>query len=126
VVAGGNYGWPGCWGVGQGEGCDGTRSAIALVDPHVSADGLVIYTQAAFPAEYQGNAFVAMWGSYVNPARPRVVRVTLSMVGEEVIGRSEDFVTELGRPLDLAVDPAGALYIADYETESVYRVSYAK
>ncbi|HLF27438.1 MAG TPA: PQQ-dependent sugar dehydrogenase [Anaerolineae bacterium] len=124
IVPGSNYGWPDCWGVGQGSGCDGARAPVAEFDARSSADGLVFYLADQFPPEYRGNAFVALWGSYIVATRPRVMRVQLSLAGDTFAGQVSDFATGLGRPLDLVVGPEGALYIADYEAEAIFRVTY--
>ena len=49
LVDGGNYGWPNCWGNGQGSNCEGTLPPIAEMEQRSSANGLVFYTGGMFP-----------------------------------------------------------------------------
>jgi glucose/arabinose dehydrogenase len=124
IIPGAHYGWPDCWGRGQGSNCENTQPPIAEFDARASADGLVFYYADQFPTEYVGNAFVALFGSYVVDVAPRVVRVQLEPSGDTFTAQISDFVTGIGRPLDLAVGPDGALYIADFETEAIFRVNH--
>lgn len=124
IIPGAHYGWPDCWGRDQGSNCENTQPPIAEFDARASADGIVFYGADQFPPEYSGDAFVALFGSYEVNVRPRVVRVQMQPAGDSFTTQLSDFVTGIGRPLDLAVGPDGALYIADYEAEAIFRVSY--
>lgn len=124
IVSGSHYGWPDCWGRGQGGNCADTRYPIARFDARSSANGIVFYYDDQFPSDYMGDAFIALFGSYVVDVTPRVVRVQMQPRDDTFSTQVSDFVSGLGRPLDLTVGPDGALYIADYEAEAIFRVNY--
>jgi glucose/arabinose dehydrogenase len=104
-----------------------------LFPAHSTALGLVFYDGTQFPAEYRGNAFVALHGSW-DAARPtgyKVVRIAFRK------GRPErgytNFATGFwaggqtppqvwGRPAGLLVDRDGSLLIADDQGRTIWRV----
>ena len=85
---------------------------IALFGKHVSANGLDFNPGGNFPAEYEGDLFVAEFGS--NPgsdfAGHKLVRVRFDESGE--VMAVEDFLS-LPAPLSLAFRPDGTLWIGD-------------
>ena len=97
--------------------------------------GLVFYDAAQFPAEYHGDAFVALHGSW-NAAEPRgymIARVPFE--NGRPAAHYEAFVTGFwldgadrarvfGRPAGLAVAADGSLLIADDVGQVIWRVSY--
>jgi glucose/arabinose dehydrogenase len=113
-----------------------TKSPDVLFEAHSAPLGLVFYEGNQFPAEYRGNAFVALHGSW-NSSRPtgyKVVRIKFQNGRPENV--YEDFLTGfwdgstspaqvLGRPVGLAVARDGSLLIADDTGGVVWRVSYA-
>lgn len=124
IVEGGDYGWPFCWGDGGGANCQGTIPPIAEMEPHSSADGLAFYTGDMFPSEYRNNIFIAMWGSLSGVYGRKVVRIELTKRDDTYDARVSEFALGLNRPLDLVVAPDGALMIADYGANAIYRVFY--
>lgn len=124
IVAGGDYGWPDCWGNAGGSNCRGTIPPIATLQAHSSADGLAFSSGTRFPGEYRHNLFVALFGA--NSGDPtigkRVVRIRLPEAGEEA--QVADFALGFENPLDLAFGPDGSLYVADYGAETIYRISF--
>ncbi|MCC7361959.1 MAG: PQQ-dependent sugar dehydrogenase [Anaerolineales bacterium] len=128
VRAGRDYGWPDCW-TGNTAGLCATREqAVAVFTPHKSANGLAFYHGRQFPAEYFDNAFVAVLGSInLRPADAErgVRRVQLTRQGDTYVGATSLFLDlPDGRPLDVTVGPDGALYVADYINDVVYRIVY--
>ena len=100
-----------------------------LYQAHAAPLGLVFYTGTQFPAEYRGDAFVALHGSWNRsvPVGYKVIRVRLSGTAP----LAEDFATgwlagdrHWGRPVDLAVAPDGALFLSDDGLGAVYRITY--
>jgi glucose/arabinose dehydrogenase len=104
-----------------------------LFQPHSAPLGLAFYTGNQFPAEYQGDEFVALHGSWNREKRTgyMVVRVPLHGQGK-ASGEYEDFLTGFvtadgnvwGRPVGIAVAKDGSLLVSDDGTGSVWRVSY--
>jgi glucose/arabinose dehydrogenase len=112
-----------------------TKTPDVLFESHSAALGLVFYQGTQFPADFKGDAFVALHGSWNrgNPTGYKVVRVHFSK------GRPENAYTDFatgfwdgsskpakvwGRPAGLAVAKDGALLIADDAGKTVWRVSY--
>ena len=123
------YGWPQCWPsmklrkmVGR---CRGVTPPLAYLEPHSSADGIVFYDDDAFPPRFRGDLFVAQWGQY-NERRfgRRVVRVELP-VSRRQRARVSTFATGFEHPLAVAVDPLGALLVADWGRGVIYRIQAA-
>lgn len=148
VQPGGFYGWPYAY-LGQHPDPDyGVKrpdmvaKAIMpdlLFRSHSAPLGLVFYEGSQFPAEYKGDAFVALHGSWNSgmPTGYKVVRVRFK--GGKPVGGYENFVTGFwdgtskpgeparvwGRPAGLTVAKDGSLLIADDGGKVVWRVSYS-
>jgi len=95
-----------------------------LFEAHSSVLDFVFYDGAQFPAEYKGNAFVALKGSW-NRAEPTGYKVVRVLFKERPAGRllrefrhrvlvsGERRAEVWGRPAALAVTRDGALLVAD-------------
>ena len=128
IISGGDYGWPNCWNVQEGADCAGTKTAVAFFEPHSSANGLDFYTGSKFPAEYQNNAFVTIFGTFLTDGvQTGIARVQLTPDGDSYQSSVSWFAQwPDGRPLPLIVGPDGALYVGDYINDAIYRISYGK
>ena len=106
-----------------------------LFQPHSSVLDVVFYDGGQFPAEYRGDAFVALKGSWnrSEPTGYKVVRVRFKDGRPD--GSYENFVTGFwvsgqhraevwGRPAALAVLKDGSLLIADDTGGTIWRVAY--
>jgi glucose/arabinose dehydrogenase len=127
IVQGGNYGFPNCWNAQDQTGCENTIPAVAFFEAHASANGLDFYSGGKFPVEYRGNAFVAIFGSWLKPnVQTGIQRVMLNRQGDTYTGTSSWFVRfpEGVMPLPLLFGPDGALYVGDYINSVIYRISY--
>jgi glucose/arabinose dehydrogenase len=109
-----------------------------LFHAHSAPTGLAFYTGSNFPAEYKGDAFVSLHGSWNsgNPTGYKVVRV--HFVNGKPVNGYENFATGFwngmgnpgepakiwGRPVGLAVAKDGSLLIADDVANVVWRVTY--
>jgi glucose/arabinose dehydrogenase len=144
VQDGGFYGWPFSY-IGQhedprrkGERPDLVAKAIVpdvLVQSHSAPLGMIFYSAGAFPAEYKGDAFVALHGSWNRKYRTgyKVIRVTFK--DGKPTGGYEDFITGWslgeaqsqvwGRPVALAVHRDGSLLVSDDAHNVIWRVTYA-
>jgi glucose/arabinose dehydrogenase len=112
-----------------------SRTPDVLFQAHSAPLGLVFYEGGQFPAEYKGDAFVALHGSW-NSAHPtgyKIVRIHFAN------GRPENAYTNFvtgwwdggtsparvwGRPVGLAVAKDGSLLVADDAGGVVWRVAY--
>jgi glucose/arabinose dehydrogenase len=106
-----------------------------LFQSHSAPTGLVFYEGSQFPAEYKGDAFASLHGSW-NSSRPtgyKIVRVHFA--NGKPAGGYDNFLTGFwdgssspakvwGRPAGLAVAKDGSLLVADDQGKAVWRVSY--
>jgi glucose/arabinose dehydrogenase len=148
VKQGGFYGYPYAyigknpdpvWGAKDPGGkVASTITPDVLFHAHSAPTGLTFYTGTSFPAEYKGDAFVSLHGSWNagNPTGYKVVRIHFAN-GKPVNGY-ENFATGFwngmgntgepakvwGRPVGLAVAKDGSLLIADDVANVVWRVTY--
>ena len=138
VTEGGDYGWPSCHSgtvVDPEFGFDGACAVagkpVVTIQAHSAPLGLTFYTGDAFPAEYQGDLFVALHGSWNRsvPTGYKIVRVPLD--GSIATGPVEDFATgwlneadysSNGRPVGVTVGADGALYVSDDKGGYIYRI----
>jgi len=107
-----------------------------LLEAHSSAMDIAFYNGTQFPAEYRGDAFVVLKGSW-NRAQPtgyKVVRVPFRDGRPQ--GHYDNFVTGFwvsgrdraevwGRPAAIAVAKDGSLLIADDTAGTIWRIAYA-
>lgn len=146
VRQGAFYGWPWFYiGAHEDPRHRGERPDLAgqvsvpdvLVQPHSAPLGMAFYRGsgvAAFPASYQGDAFVALHGSWNRGARTgyKVIRIPLGDGAPD--GSYQDFLTGFvaddasvwGRPVGVAVAHDGALLVTDDASGTIWRVAYVK
>jgi glucose/arabinose dehydrogenase/cytochrome c2 len=87
---------------------------------------------AAFPAEYRGDAFVALHGSWNRTGRTGGKIVRLLLKNGVATGEYEDFLTGWviddahvwGRPVGVTVAHDGALLVTEDGNSTIWRVSY--
>lgn len=110
---------------------DGVRMPEVLFQAHSSALSLAFYDHDAFPADYRGDAFVALHGSHSRPEMTGYKVVRVPMEGGRPTGAYEDFMTGFvigngrvwGRPAGVAVTRDGALLVSDDANGTIFRVS---
>ncbi len=144
VRAGGFYGWPWYY-IGdhedprhKDERPDLAGKAIVpdvLIQPHSAPLGMTFYTArsgpAAFPADYRGDAFVALHGSWNRATRTGYKVVRLTMKNGVPTGEYQDFLIGFvvdakgvwGRPVGVAVAHDGALLVSDDGSDTIWRVA---
>jgi len=112
-----------------------TRTPDLLFQAHSAPLGLAFYEGGQFPADYKGDAFVALHGSW-NSAKPtgyKVVRIKFK--DGKPVGGYENFLTGFhlddtspaqvwGRPVGLAVAKDGSLLVTDDAGKAIWRVAY--
>jgi glucose/arabinose dehydrogenase len=137
VVAGGFYGWPYANGdnlpdpdLGKGHE-ERIRSAIPPAHPfraHNAPLGIAFVRTAAAPAAFRGAALVALHGSWNRTRKDGYKVVSLHWRPDGTI-EERDFLVGfeldedvIGRPVDVAEGPDGAIYVSDDYAGAVYRV----
>ncbi|MGY8564503.1 YbhB/YbcL family Raf kinase inhibitor-like protein [Paracidovorax citrulli] len=145
IVKGKQYGWPHIWGkdgqnpqstppgeITKAEWAQMSEPMVIGYTAHAAPMQMVFYTGNQFPAEYRGDAFVAMRGSWNRkPASGyEVVRVRFRNGQPTAF---EPFLTgflvdggqrHVARPVGLGVTRGGALLVGDDANGTLYRVSY--
>lgn len=117
IVKGGHYGFP--YFFGDPPEDNGTRSAVATFPPHSAPSGVTFYSGDTFPSEYRDSAFITLW------ARGEVMHVEVAKTsGGSYLSRTTTFGSGFLYPIDAVTGPDGNLYIADFGTSAVYRVTY--
>ena len=124
------------------QNASGALVPSVLIQAHSAPLSISFYTGSSFPADYCGDAFVALHGSWNrnNLTGYKVVRVR--MKGTSATGEYDDFMTGFvvnsssawGRPVDvLAASDGSILVVEDYGCSftpcsvggSIWRVTYA-
>ncbi len=145
VQPGGFYGWPWYYlGAHEDPRRAGERPDLAgkvsvpdvLLQSHSAPLELTFYTAtrgaAVFPAEYRGDVFAALHGSWNRTLRTgyKIVRVRLDH--GVPTGEYDDFLTGFvvdnnsvwGRPVGVAVAHDGALLVTEDGNNTVWRIAY--
>jgi glucose/arabinose dehydrogenase len=141
---GGIYGWPYIYGDGKYNPSERPKGdttyqqyAALSTNPslgyqaHAAPMQMLFYDGTYFPAEYRGNAFITMRGSWnrSSPVGYNIVRVQFNN-GQPV--RFENFLTgflvngnraHFGRLVGLAMDASGALLFSDDTNGVIYRIT---
>jgi glucose/arabinose dehydrogenase len=102
-----------------------------LIQPHSAALEMVFYDGTQFPAEYNGDAFVALHGSWNRAKRTGYKLVRIPTKNGVPTGEYEDFVVGFGindvntwgRPVGVAVAKDGALLFSEDGNGTIWRVS---
>ncbi len=137
VKEGADYGWPGCHSgrivdpqFGSSSSCEGIEEPEVEMQAHSAPLGLEFYSGDQYPAEYQGDLFVAFHGSW-NRSQPVGYKIVRIPMQGETIGLVEDFAVgwlvngaSWGRPVDIITAPDGSLLISDDAGGTIYRIYY--
>lgn len=145
IKEGAFYGWPYSY-LGQhedprrkGEQPDLVKKAIVpdvLIQAHSAVLGMVFYEGKMFPADCQGDAFVALHGSWNRASRTGYKIIRIKFKNGKPVGGYDDFVTGWmlgedkpevwGRPVGLLVLKDGSMLITDDGGNKIWRVTYSK
>jgi len=143
VKDGGFYGWPDSY---MGQNLDPrvknprkelvARAIVpdVLIEPHSAALGIVFYTGKMFPKEYQGDAFVALHGSWNRSKRSGYKVIRIPFANGKPEGGYENFLMGWvpdetgegvwGRPVGVTMIRDGSLLVVDDGGKKVWRVTY--
>ncbi len=103
-----------------------------LMQAHSAPLNITFYEGAQFPAEYKGDAFVALHGSWNRSLRTGYKVVRLRFKDGRPTGEYEDFMTGFvvsdarvwGRPVGVAVARDGSLIVTEDGNGTIWRVAY--
>ncbi len=140
VKDGGFYGWPWYYiGGNEDPAHAGKRPDLkakvivpeVLIQAHSSTLDLIFYNADAFPAEYRGDAFATLHGSWNREGRTGYKVIRARMKNGKPTGVYEDFMTGFvldeatvwGRPAGIAVARDGALLVSDDANGTIFRVT---
>ena len=139
IRQGGFYGWPWFYSGGtrdprvkleRNEIASKVIAPDVLLQAHSAPFGLAFYTGTQFPADFRGDAFVALRGSWDRLRKTGFKVVRIRFNGNRPMGEYEDFMTGFvddkfevwGRPSGVAVAIDGSLLVADDGSGSIWRV----
>jgi glucose/arabinose dehydrogenase len=102
-----------------------------LIQPHSSSLGIAFYNGDVFPADYKGDAFVALHGSHSRPHLTGYKVIRVRFKDRKPTGEYEDFMTGFvvdsarvwGRPAGITVTRDGALLVSDDANGTIFRVT---
>lgn len=140
VREGAFYGWPWYYIGGNEEPrLKGARPDLkdkvtvpdVLIQPHSAPLQMTFYDGSQFPAEYKGDAFVALHGSWNRVKRTGYKIVRIPTKDGVPNGEYEDFVTGFafsdtsawGRPVGVAVAKDGSLLFSEDGNSTIWRVA---
>ena len=136
LVAGGDYGWPYCYGqqvvdsgigLGSEDKCSKTIASRVDLPPGSFSAGIVFGFGLNGPDEFKESLYVALTEEG-GDGEGRVIRVPLKkgIIDEEPL----EFIKGVNqgdfrwRPRSVVVGEDGALYVTDVYTDAVYRISW--
>jgi glucose/arabinose dehydrogenase len=109
VRAGQAWHFPNCFGQG-GTACPGVAQATAVLDKHAAVSDVAVVGNTAFVAEW---------------ALGKVQQVALTRVGARYTGTAAAFLRGVKNPVAVVTGPDGGLYVGDWSSGTVYRVTPA-
>jgi glucose/arabinose dehydrogenase len=143
IQDGGFYGWPFAYSGPnedprrKGERPDLVAKAIVpdvLLQSHSAPLGLAFYTGTQFPAEYRGDAFLALHGSWNRKQRTGYKVVRIPIRDGKPTGAYEDFIIGWspaddrpdvwGRPVAILPLSDGSMLVTDDAHNVIWRVTY--
>jgi glucose/arabinose dehydrogenase len=117
VVPGGEHGYP--W--YDCDVCFSPPSGVQVIPPtwsftpHASPTGITAYLADQFPG-YYNSLFLTFWSAF--PGAQKVVRMAPNATS------ATNFATGFASPIDVTVGPDGSLYVADWATGIIFKISY--
>ena len=117
VIPGGQHGYP--W--FDCDVCFAAPPGVQVIPPawsftpHASPTGITSYLASQFPG-YHNSLFLTLWSAF--PGAQKVVRMAPNATN------ATNFATGFAAPIDVTVGPAGSLYVADWATGIIFKISY--
>lgn len=126
VEPGKNYGYPNDFGFPPP--WSDTEPPIALMETAGVPTGILCYEpregEGNFPAEYNHDLFVGLAGGSNPLSGHKIVRIEIETRDGQTIGIVSDFLTLLGRPVDLIQYTDGSILVLDYSLGQIYQIVY--
>jgi len=149
IVKGKQYGWPYVYGashfnpqdeppgnITMKEWAARSEEPVGYYTPHAAPMQMLFYTGKQFPEEYQGDAFVAMRGSWNRkpPSGYEITRIRFSggkpasfeVFAQGFLMHLDDKWVHQGRLSGLAQTKDGALLVSDDTNGVIYRIAYTQ
>ena len=124
IEQGADYGWP------YAPDCDPLLSGtppVASLGLHTGSTGIDAYDGIQFPAEYVGDLFLTLWGSFAFPPEFAAELYRYTPGNDEIVLFGSGFV----HPIDVLMAHDGSLFVLDYglgppdaELGALYRIVY--
>jgi glucose/arabinose dehydrogenase len=115
VEQGQSWGFPSCYGQATAK-CTAFPQPVAVLDKHAAVSGVAIVT-GQLGARVGTGAVVAEWVT----GKVQLVRLTASDSGDT--GKTTAFLTGFTNPVPVVLDGNGALFVGDWTTGKVYRIT---
>ena len=120
VNKGGDYGWPDC----LEHNCGRVIEPIYTWPDDTIVRGLVFYDGDNLPKEFDNNLFVVLARkNNASKAEAKVVRLELNRKNYKYEITATPFANDFIDPVDVVVGPKGALYVSDYGTGEIIKIS---
>lgn len=141
VEKGAFYGWPWFYiGGNEDPRHKGARPDLkdqvtvpdVLIEAHAAPLQMIFYDGDNFPAEYNGDAFLTLHGSWNRKQRSGNKVVRLLFKDGKPTGEYEDFLTGFvvsnkeawGRPVGVAIGKDGSLFVTEDAGGTIWRIAY--
>ncbi|MDA3903618.1 MAG: PQQ-dependent sugar dehydrogenase [Desulfuromusa sp.] len=140
IVAGGDYGWPNCYGqqvpdpeLGSPDLCQETFASTVDLPAHSAPLGIAFGDRLRAPEEYRNSLYVAFHGSW-NRSKPTGYKLArIPYQNQQMNASGKEFLRgwlvggkAWGRPVAPVVGPDGNLYLSDDHADAIYQISWVK
>lgn len=137
LVAGGDYGWPKCFGkqiadpeLNPAGSCAATIPAAVELPAHSAPLGIAFGDRLQAPEPFRSSLYVALHGSW-NRSTPTGYKLIRIPFADGKPGTPKEFLfgwlqngKAWGRPVAPLVGPDGSLYLSDDRANAIYRISW--
>ncbi len=113
-----------------GRRCDEVTDPVALLGAHTAPLGMSFHQGDMFGDDHKGQIFIAKHGPWNRTVKKGAEVAVAYLDGDTSIARTEPFLTSfimdnayVGRPVDVATMPGGALRVSDDWNGAIWRVS---
>ena len=115
---------------GWGRKCEEFTDPVALLGPQTAPLGMQFYQGEMFGEDYKDQIFIAKHGPWNRSVKEGAEVAVAYLDGDTQVERTEPFLTGfivdneyVGRPVDVATMPDGALLVSDDWNGAIWRIS---